>query len=122
MSEVPGEEMSQTDRLFELLISGRPVRTDEILDKVYGLEHSGIARIGARISDLKARGCEITSWPDPEKKSLWWYQLLRAPVEQAHKPKISMSSRELVAKELCKQSFIIGDQTKKTEKQLELFG
>jgi len=74
-------KQSQADKLYELLKSGRPVRTDEILRVVYGSSHSGIARIGARIHDIKGKlpqGWTIRSWKDPERPSLWFYQLAKA--------------------------------------------
>jgi len=48
--------MTQTARLLQLLKDHKPHRTDEILREVYGSEHLGIARIGARINDLKKLG------------------------------------------------------------------
>jgi hypothetical protein len=73
--------MTQTEKLFELLKSGRPVRTDEILLKVYGSSHNGIARIGARIADLKAgkwpgkQKCTITGYHDPDNVALYFYRM-----------------------------------------------
>ncbi len=73
--------MSQTEKLYELLKDGRPHRTDEILRVVYGSSHNGIARIGARISDLKngkwSQGihCRIIGWHDANTSALYWYQL-----------------------------------------------
>lgn len=67
--------MSQADKLLEVLSDGEPHRTDEILDKVYGGEHLGLARIGARVHDLKNRGQKIEGWTDPDHKTLYWYQL-----------------------------------------------
>ncbi len=70
--------MSQADKLYELLKDYRPHRTDEILRVVYGSEHAGIARIGARIADVKSKhGVEIHGWKDPERLSLYWYQLVK---------------------------------------------
>jgi hypothetical protein len=40
--------MTQLTRLAELPKDGKPHRTDEILREVYGSEHLGIARVGAR--------------------------------------------------------------------------
>lgn len=71
--------MSQCQSLYNLLKDGQPRRTDQILRDVYGGEHLGIARIGARVWDLKKSGHEIKSWRDPDKPSLWWYQLLNPP-------------------------------------------
>lgn len=68
--------MSQLDLLYDLLYDGLPHRTDEIMKVVYGSDHLGLARVGARIYDLKKRmNVIIKSWPDPEKKSLTWYQM-----------------------------------------------
>jgi len=68
--------MSQTESLYKLLLDCQEHRTDEILEKVYGNDHLGIARIGARIHDIKNKfGVEIKSWKDPVNKTLWWYQL-----------------------------------------------
>jgi hypothetical protein len=71
---------SEASRLLELLKDGRPHRTYQILEAVYGNTHTGIARIGARIWDIKSKlpeGQTIQSWKDPERPSLWWYQLVR---------------------------------------------
>ncbi len=70
--------MSQLDKLYDLLYDGLPHRTDEIMKVVYGADHLGLARVGARIYDLKKRmNVMIRSWPDPEHKSLTWYQLIK---------------------------------------------
>ena len=66
---------SQTTRLLELLSDGLPHRTDNILQVVYGSEHLGIARIGARIADLRET-YEIIGYKCPERKSLYFYKLL----------------------------------------------
>jgi hypothetical protein len=68
--------MTQADRLYELLKDGKPHQTDEILRVVYGSEHMGIARIGARVADLKERGYQILGRSDPENRKLYWYKLL----------------------------------------------
>lgn len=67
--------MSQKQLLKELLSDGKPHRTDEIMDKVYGGSHLGLARVGARIWDLKKDGCQITGWKDPDNPALYWYQM-----------------------------------------------
>lgn len=72
----PGK--TQTDRLFNVLSDGYPHRTDEILRKVYGSDHLGIARIGARVADLKQKGYVIPdAKPDPNKPTLYWYRMER---------------------------------------------
>jgi hypothetical protein len=67
--------MAQVDLLYNVLSDGKPHRTDEILALVYGSEHLGIARIGARIADLKKKGHEIKGWKDQDKPTLYWYQM-----------------------------------------------
>lgn len=68
---------AQVERLGALLADGRAHRTDEILAAVYGSEHCGCARIGARIWDLKKRGRKIDSWRDKRDgkfSGMHWYQ------------------------------------------------
>lgn len=76
------ERSTQASRLWELLSDGQPHRTDEILQKVYGGTHLGIARVGARIYDLKKKrdGVEIRGWKDQFKKTLYWYQMIKKPM------------------------------------------
>jgi hypothetical protein len=69
--------MSQVNKLYDLLYDGLPHRSDEILSVVYGSEHLGLARIASRIYDLKKKGLIIRSYPDPDKRSLTWYQLIK---------------------------------------------
>lgn len=67
---------SQNERLYKLLSDFRPHRTDEILDRVYGGSHLGIARISARIFDVQKKyGVRIES--KKSEGSLWEYQLKR---------------------------------------------
>lgn len=89
---------SQTQRLYELLLDGKSHRTDEILREVYGSEHLGIARIGARIADLKKLGHQIIGYHDPQNRKLYVYKLIpaQAPVmppafeKQAPQPQTSL--------------------------------
>ena len=68
--------MSQTQKLYNLLSDGEPHRTDQIMKVVYGDSHLGLARVGARIWDIKSKyNVEIESWKDKEIPSLWWYQI-----------------------------------------------
>lgn len=68
--------MSQTNKLYNLLSDGNPHRTDFIMKIVYGDGHLGLARVGARIWDIKNKyDVEIESWKDKEIPSLWWYQI-----------------------------------------------
>ena len=58
-----------------LLRDARSHRTDEILSIVYGSEHAGIARIGARIADVKKKhNVNIRGYKDKQNPSLYWYQ------------------------------------------------
>jgi len=76
-------KISQTDRLYELLKDGEWHSTLEIMDIVYGIKHSGVCRIGARIGDLKKRGFVFDPKPkrDPESKTVWWYKMV-VPVKE----------------------------------------
>jgi hypothetical protein len=69
--------MSQVDRLYKLLSSDFGWHTTpEILERVYGCSHLGIARISARIFDVKSKyNVEIES--ELERDSLWKYRLKR---------------------------------------------
>lgn len=69
--------MSQIERLYDSLYSGEPKRSDILLKEVYGSEHLGIARLAARVHDLRKKGHIIKSWSDPEKQTLTWYQLIK---------------------------------------------
>lgn len=91
------KEMSQANRLLQLLADGKVHRTDEILEKVYGGSHLGIARVGARIWDLKSRGHKIIGWKDPDHPSLYFYQLLFA--QSTEKPKPPEPPRKVEAPE-----------------------
>jgi len=68
--------MSQKQRLLELLSDGRPHRTDEICKKVYIIDSTvpTLARVGARIWDLKKEGHNIAGWHDENNPKLYWYQ------------------------------------------------
>jgi hypothetical protein len=68
-------KISQADRLRRLLSDGEPHSTVEILETVYGGSHLGIARVGARIHDLKAQGCDITGWRDLKNPAIYIYQM-----------------------------------------------
>lgn len=69
--------MSQSAKLLALLSDGNPHSTVEILNAVYGGSHLGIARIGARIYDLKKSGKEIKGWKDKDRPTVHWYQLVK---------------------------------------------
>jgi hypothetical protein len=70
--------MSQTERLFKLLSDFRVHDTPEILEKVYGSSHLGIARVSARIWDVQRKyGVRIESKKSEKKSSIWEYQMQR---------------------------------------------
>lgn len=79
---------SQANRLLKLLSDGKPHSTAEIQEVVYGRNHLGNCRIGARVADLKARGYEIPdAVRDRENPTLFWYQMsLTGPAKP--KPRI----------------------------------
>lgn len=70
---------SQTDQLYNLLLDNKPHCTNEIMIKIYGGEHLGLARVGARIYDIKKKyGIEINGWHDSDNPTLYWYQIVNA--------------------------------------------
>lgn len=71
---------SQVKKLYNLLSDGKPHNTAEIQRVVYGGNHLGVARISARVADIRAgRGVPATPIKDAEQdkynKSLYWYQM-----------------------------------------------
>ena len=74
--------MSQKNQLLNLLRDGFPHSTIEIMEKVYGNQHLGLARVGARIydlkKDLKNTGYSIKGSRDHKNPSIYWYQLTEA--------------------------------------------
>ena len=77
---------SQAERIRQVLSDGQAHSTVEILQRVYGPSHSGIARIASRITDLRAEGFTITSWKDKQNPTIWFYQMsLTGPAEPKKK-------------------------------------
>ena len=68
--------MSQAKKLLALLSDHQWHSTVEILERVYGGSHLGIARIGARIWDLRNAGHQIEGKKHPEKPSIYQYRLV----------------------------------------------
>lgn len=71
---------SQADLLFNLLRDEQPHDTREIMAKVYGNDHLGLARVGARVWDVKNKpekygDVEFKGWHDKENASIYWYQM-----------------------------------------------
>lgn len=84
---------SQADLLYKLLEDGLPHRTDEIQARVYGGSHLGLARVGARIYDIKKKySVNFEGWKDKDNPALYWYQLtpkkvvVLDPVKSIYKP------------------------------------
>ncbi|MFA5128539.1 MAG: hypothetical protein WC445_01080 [Patescibacteria group bacterium] len=87
--QIPFFDAAKTQRakLLNLLQDGLPHSTPEIMQKVYGNEHCGIARIGARINDLVKEGYVFVDengielkenrrgWADKNDRSVYWYCL-----------------------------------------------
>jgi hypothetical protein len=74
------KKKSQTERLYELLSEGFPVRTDQIVKTIYG-EGNTLARVGARICDIKKKyGVDIEGYHDKENPALYWYKIKRENV------------------------------------------
>lgn len=69
---------TQKQKLKEVLKDGHWHDTVEILGRVYGQDQSGIARIAARISDLKKDGYGIES--ERKNGSIWQYRLVEQPM------------------------------------------
>lgn len=80
---------SQTNLLYNLLQDGQPHSTIEIMERVYGGSHLGLARAGARINDLvnlgyvflDKYGHEIIGsgvkrgWKDEHNPTIYWYRM-----------------------------------------------
>jgi hypothetical protein len=82
-------ELSQTDKLYNLLRGGSAYRTDEIVRLVYGNGLS-LARVGARVWDVKHKyGIEIKGWHDKENPALYWYQM------EVSKPKVDSKTADV---------------------------
>lgn len=65
---------TQKERLLNLLNDKEWHSTVEIMEKVYGDDRLGLARVGARVYDLKKDGYQIYS--ERLKDSIWQYRLL----------------------------------------------
>ena len=76
LKEPIGLAMSQTTRLYNLLSDFEWHTTPEILDKVYGHSHLGIARISARIMDVK-KTYNVSIESEKAKDSIWRYRLIK---------------------------------------------
>ena len=78
---------TQTDRLYDLLSDGNAHSTTEILEKIYGLGHSGYANIHGRVTDIRKKyGVTIINFKDDKIKSITYYQLLPPEVPLTEMP------------------------------------
>src|SRR3990167_6967274 len=92
--------MSQTEKLLNLLSDGQEHRTDEILEKCYGADHLGIARIGARVDDLKRNGCIIEGRRGPAHRTLYFYRLVKIAPEQKRSKLLTLEQKSEIAKRM----------------------
>ena len=72
--------VSQKARLLDLLSDGEWHNTPSIQCAVYGANHLGVARIAARIQDLKDEGYTIES--NKVNASIWEYRMVDAKLRQ----------------------------------------
>ena len=66
---------TQTDLLLKLLSDGMPHSTAEICRDVYGADHLGCARIGARIFELRRKGHRISGHKSKENAAIYVYRM-----------------------------------------------
>lgn len=71
--------MSQINSILEILSDWQPHSSFELVERAYGSHGPSLARLGARIWDLKQKGYEIIGWRDPENPKKYWYQLRSLP-------------------------------------------
>lgn len=70
--------LSQTDKLYNLLSDQKPHFTDEILRKVYNSDTLRLARISARIGDIKKNyTVTIDGGRGKGKNKLYWYKMIK---------------------------------------------
>ena len=95
--------MSQSKRLLALLSDQQWHSTVEIMERVYGGSHLGIARIGARVFDLRAKGHQIEGKKHPENPAIYLYRLvpeepetipLDLPLEEQRKAAVSAMAEQ----------------------------
>ena len=67
---------TQCEKLLMLLSDNKPHSTVEIMRRVYGGMHLGLARPAARVYDLKKKyNVEITCKRHPKIKSIYYYTM-----------------------------------------------
>ena len=67
--------MSQKEKILNVLADYEPHSSFEIVERAYGIRGPSLARLGARIWDLRKAGYQIESWRDKENHTKHWYQL-----------------------------------------------
>lgn len=85
--------MSQVERLKEVLIDGCWHDTPEILERVYGASHLGIARISARIYDISKTlptGLTVESRKKKGNETVWEYRLAEVDTERPALPRADL--------------------------------
>ena len=88
-------ELTQTERLYNLLSDGKPHRTDEIVNLVYGPGLS-LARVGARIFDVKDKyKVIINGWHDKFNPALYWYQMGVSNKEEIKKTEVDSKTADV---------------------------
>jgi len=89
------ERPSQTKLIYDLLLEGRPVRTDEIVSRVYS--GGSLARVGARIYDIQKKyGVKINGWHDKDNPKLYWYQLEELRIEDMPEYEVYRGQAKLI--------------------------
>jgi hypothetical protein len=91
------KQLSQKQRIFNLLSDGQLHSVDEIIKNVYGLNHAGICCIHSRITELRAEGKKSGKFDVPNAKffdhhpKMACYQIVfnNPPVEVSKKPQNS---------------------------------
>jgi len=74
--------MSQTELLYNLLKDGQEHSTVEIMEKVYGGSHLGLARVSARIYDIKKKyGVFISGRTDTTNSNIYWYKIVKKRID-----------------------------------------
>lgn len=81
--------MSQTNLLYSLLLDGEWHDTMQILARVYGGSHLGLARVSARIYDIKKKPevLDVESRKCENADTVWEYRMILKPTEPKEPPK-----------------------------------
>jgi len=92
------DKNSQCKRLFELLRDGLAHNTIEICSEVYGGERLLLARVGARVWDLRKKGYDIRgSWAGAGRERRYVYQYFPPRPQTEEEKKVEMDSHLIQA-------------------------